>query len=73
MAVKKARIGRPVGSTAEYSYNARLMVRLGEDRLAALARWAARDGVSTASKAREILEAAIQAEGLRVKRIPGQE
>jgi hypothetical protein len=69
----KPKLGRPFGTMAAYSYDGRLMIRIGSDRLDALQRWAQREGLSTAAKGREILEQAIQAEGLRVKRMPERE
>jgi predicted DNA binding CopG/RHH family protein len=53
-----------------HSFDARLTIRIDDDCLHALDRWARREGVTAATLARTILEDAIQREGGTSERTP---
>lgn len=53
-----------------HSFDGRLMIRIDDDCLQALDRWARREGVTAATLARAILEEAIQRESRTSRRTP---
>jgi hypothetical protein len=71
MARKKDTVSPPAEQEPpHHSFDARLTIRIDDDCLHALDRWARREGVTAATLARTILEEAIQREGAAPGRTP---